>query len=218
MLYCNKCQLQFKEGRFCSECGSSLQKIDKNRIEGNDKNYSILAEIIGWIQNKLTRYAVVEITYDLTTYSTTTNCLSSLITNFNRSSLQLTITFEITIESEITNRNSKSLHIQDYVIDMSKLTLEVAIQKLQGSIDAWHRYLNVYELILNSQPNQNAISMISNRDNEEDEHSENLYEKLTCPEFLSSIAIIINDKNMAERIAKAFHDAIELAGGKSELY
>lgn len=222
MLYCNKCQLRFEKGNFCSECGSPLQEQDRNEMRVDNNNKPRLEEILGWIKNKLTYYGVIE------SFSNQIDPPQSLpiitileynITNFDKQILQLNL-------KSVTGALDSSpsyIVIHDYVIDLSKLTLDVNIHAL-----AKQRMLNgnssivtkkeIFEIELHSQPSQEAIILNSSRSKFDKDKDQEFREGLSAPKFCSSIAIEINDKNIAERMANAFHDAIELCGGKPELY
>ena len=177
-------------------------------------------EIMAWIQNKLETYG-----------QTKNKCISSrrgdtfyinkhVIKNFNSNLWELMrvdTSFRIGLKHDY-----ERITTELYSIDSSKLTTEVCLQETAkkeeiatADGDTSKFIIESYSRItLSSMPNENAIIRKSSHIIVNGKESKNDTEPMTQ----ASIMIDINDKNMAERITKAFHDAIELCGGKPELY
>ena len=156
-----------------------------------------LEEILEWIKNKVEIYGV----NIANIYNADGTFSQRVIDKANIQSFEGHL-----IIIKMNNLSDGNNNIE---VDLSKLSLEITMTPVpQKSFldDSEGSYVmtekEMFMIMLYSLPNQNGITHI-------------LKDK---KKYLLKIGFEINDKNMAERIVKAFHDAIELCGGKPELY
>ena len=181
--------------KICSECDSVPQETT-----GMTEKRATFEDIVGWIQNKLElygNYVAIRITVE------------SKIKHFDGTVIELAQTNH----SFVGNSTYEKSNL--YTIDCSKLTSSVEIIHYKSTLDT----PELSYLILCSMPNQKAITRVSSHEAIVDHYdSETETTRDTNPIPQASIRLGITEKDVAERMAKAFHDAIELCGGKPELY
>lgn len=162
-----------------------------------EKKKASLEEIMTWIQNKLEIHGET-----LSVRKKITLERKYRIQNFSKPMMELLLTFVEHYRGEdevVTNFLRK--------VDLSKLSTEINVR---GDTEN----NNYSEIMLCTLPNENAITLIRSYTVQDGKETENDVSSNTE----AYITIRINDKIIAERIATAFHDVIELCGGRPELY
>ena len=163
-----------------------------------EKKKASVEEIMAWIQNKLEIHGQT-----LTVRNKTSFVRKYRIQKFSQPIMEILVTLMDSYQGkdEVATNGL-------YKIDLSKLSTEINVR---GDTEN----NNYSEIILCNLPNKNAIEPIRSYTVQDGKETEN---DVSSNSEYTHTTIRLNDKIMAERIANAFHDAIELCGGKPELY